>query len=106
MAAAPAPGLYLIVEFNWPHNFTPADAEKARLLHERLQGREWIAEVLAASGGIGHGGSSIWVFRLQDYAGLDRLLMMREDPVSQAFVDFFSRMADVSERVRQEVIFR
>jgi hypothetical protein len=106
MSAIQSPGLYLIVEFNWPQNFTPEDAEKARVLHERLQGQDWISEVLAASGGIGQGGSSIWIFGLQDYAGLDRLLMMPEDPVSKAFVGFFSRMADVSERVRQQVLFR
>jgi hypothetical protein len=99
------PDLYLIVEFNWPENFTREDTEKARILHERLQGQEWIEEALAASGGIGYGGSSMWIFRLRNYAGLDRLLMMTDDPVSKAYIAFFTRMADVTEKVRQQVIF-
>jgi hypothetical protein len=99
------PYLYLIVEFNWPQNFTREDADKARVLHDRLQGQGWITEVLAASGGIGYGGSSVWIFGLKNYADLDRLLHLPEDPVSKAYVDFFTRMADVTEKVREQVRF-
>jgi hypothetical protein len=105
MAEKHPPGLYLIVEFNWPDSFTPEDADKARILHESLKGQAWIKEMLAASGGIGFGGSSIWIFQLQTYADLDRLLLMSDDPVSKAFNGFFTRMADVTEKVRQQVVF-
>ena len=101
-----SPGVYLIVQFNWPPDFTREMADGARDLHAALKDADWIQEVLAASGGLGAGPSSIWIFRLQGYASLDRLLHDREDPISKAYVMFFSHMADISESIREQVVFR
>jgi hypothetical protein len=99
------PGIYLIVEFDWPQPFEQEHAKLARALHDAVQGRDWIKETAAASGGIGGRRSSLWVFRLESYAALDRLFKDREDPVSQAYLAFFSKMATVEDWVREEVVF-
>ncbi|MCB0033492.1 MAG: hypothetical protein KDE51_05725 [Anaerolineales bacterium] len=96
--------IYLIVQFNFPQPFQPEYGEKARALHQAVQNQEWIEEVFAASGGIGGGAASLWVFKLANYAALDQLLG-GEDPVSKAYVGFFSRMDDVQDMIRQEVRF-
>jgi hypothetical protein len=104
MVFAP-PGIYLIVQFNWPANITKELAGKARALHDVLHGEHgWIRDTVAASGGLGSGPSSLWIFWLQNYAALDRLLHS-DDPISQAYVAFFSEMVDVSESVREQVAF-
>jgi hypothetical protein len=98
-------GIYLIVEFEWPRPFSLEHAQKARKLHDVVQGRTWIKEVVAASGGLGDGPPSIWIFWLPDYAALDRLLRNQEDPVSQAYTAFFSEMPVVKDKIREEVAF-
>ncbi|MGD2157284.1 MAG: hypothetical protein PVG14_02385 [Anaerolineales bacterium] len=97
-------GTYLVVQFSFPKPFQAEYGEKARALHQVLEGQDWIEEVFAASGGIGAGPSSIWVFKLNDYSALDRLLG-GEDPVSKAYVDFFGAMEDVRDFIREEVVF-
>lgn len=97
-------GIFLIVQFNFPRPFDPEYGAKAKSLHQVLEGQDWIEEVLAGSGGIGAGPSSIWVFKLGDYSALDRLFS-GEDPVSKAYVDFFSVMEDVTDMIREEVVF-
>lgn len=101
----PRVGIYLIVEFDWPRPFSPEDGKNARKLHDVLQGKEWIREVVAASGGIGEGPSSVWVFWLRNYAALDRLLHDQDDPVSQAYHAFFSKMPVVIDKIREQVDF-
>ena len=98
-------GIYLFVDFDWPKPFQPEYGAKAKALHAASQEAGWIREVAAASGGIGAGPSSVWVFWLESYAALDRLLRDRENPVAQAYQSFFSQMLTVSERIREEVIF-
>lgn len=61
--------------------------------------------VVAASGGIGGGPSSLWIFKLANYAALDRLFHDEEDPVAGAYRAFFGEMVDVQDMVREEVIF-
>lgn len=97
-------GIYLIVQFSFPRPFQPEYGTKAKSLHEALEGQDWIEEVFAASGGVGAGPASIWVFKLDSYASLDRLFG-GEDPVSEAYVDFFRAMDDVQDMIREEVIF-
>lgn len=97
--------IYLLVQFNWPRPFDPEHGQMARALHEALQGQTWIEEVVAASGGIGGGPSSLWIFKLANYAALDRLFHEEEDPVAGAYRAFFGEMVDVQDMVREEVIF-
>ena len=97
--------IYLIVEFDWPTAMKPELVQKAKNLHQIVQDQSWIQEVVAASGGLGAGPSSIWIFQLENYAALDRLLRDRSDGVSQAYVGFFSEMANVQDKVREAVAF-
>jgi hypothetical protein len=94
-----------MIDFDWPKPFQPELGAKARQLHEIVQGQSWIREVAAASGGIGAGPSSSWIFWLENYAALDRLLRDQEDSVAQAYDAFFSAVPVMKEKVRQEVIF-
>lgn len=105
MDSTDSPGVYLFVHFNWPKGYTKKMAQAARALHDQVLSADWIQEVLAASGGIGGGPSSVWVFRVDDYAALDRLLKDLQDPVAQAYRDFFQDMVDVNESLREEVLF-
>ena len=98
-------GIYLITEFDWPAPFEDEHGTLAGELHRSLQGHEWVKEICAASGGIGGDMSSIWIIWLANYAALDRLLKDPSDPVSRAYNAFFSRMAAVQDRVREEVLF-
>ena len=102
------PGIYLIVEFVWPPPdlYTAEHGQLARKLHDVVQGKDWIKEVVAASGGVGDGMPSVWIFWLQNYAALDRLMLgEEEDEVSEAYAEFFSRMPRVTDKVRHEVLF-
>jgi hypothetical protein len=98
-------GIYLIVDFDWPHPMTADQPKKARHLHDLVQDQSWIKEVVAASGGLGSGPDSTWIFWLENYAALDRLLRDQEDDVCRAYLAFFSEMVNVIEKVREEVIF-
>lgn len=99
------PRIYLIVDFNFPRPFQPEYGEKAKALHEALSELDWIEEAFAASGGLGAGPASTWVFRLANYAALDRLFK-GEDPVSEAYQDFFNDMDNVEDKIREEVVFQ
>jgi hypothetical protein len=99
------PGIYLVINFNWPEPFTAEHGKNARKLHEVVQDKSWISETLAASGGIGGNKGSMWIFWLENYAALDRLLHSKEDELAQAYRDFFSEMAAVEEYIREEVVF-
>ena len=101
----PTTGIYLIVEFEWPRPFSREHAQKARQLHDVVQDKTWIKEVVAASGGVGDGPPSIWIFWLPNYAAVDRLLRNTDDPVSQAYTVFFSDMPVVKDKIREEVAF-
>ena len=96
--------IYLVVLFNFPKPFLSEYGEKVKALHQALLEQDWIEEVFAASGGIGGGPSSMWVFRMDSYASLDRLFG-GSDPVSKVYVDFFRSMDDVEDFVREEVVF-
>jgi hypothetical protein len=96
--------IYLVVSFNFPKPFQPEYGEKAKVLHQALIDQDWIEDVFAASGGIGGGPSSMWVFKMDGYASLDRLFD-GSDPVSKAYVAFFRTMDDVQDMVREEVVF-
>lgn len=98
-------GIYLIVAFDWPRPFSKEHAQKARKLHDIVQDKTWIREIVAASGGIGEGPSSLWIFWLPDYAALDILFHDTEDPVHEAYHAFFSEMPVVKDRIREEVAF-
>lgn len=99
------PGIYLIIEFDWPQPMDPEAGDKAYHLHQVVQGQTWIRECVTASGGIGNGPSSVWIFWLEDYAALDCLMRDKEDDVAIAYYEFFSKMPTVSEVIREEVVF-
>jgi len=98
-------GIYLIVDFDWPKPFKPEYGQFARELHDAVQDQEWIAEILAGSGGIGAGRSSVWVFRLSNFGSLDRLFSSSSDAVGEAYRKFFASMENVEDKVREEVRF-
>ena len=98
-------GIYLIVEFEWPRPFSQEHAQNARKLHDLVQDKDWIREVVAGSGGIGEGPGHIWIFWLPDYAALDRLFHDQADPISQTYNAFFSQMPVVKDKIREEVAF-
>lgn len=99
-------GIYLIVEFDWPQPFLPEYGQKAARLHQVLKGKDWIQGIVAGgSGGIGPGPSSIWVFWLENYAALDRLMDRKADQVSEAYHDFFQSMPVVHDVIREKVRF-
>jgi hypothetical protein len=99
------PGILLIVEFSWPSPLQPAHHVAARALHDSVVESDWVEEVAAGSGGIGGESQSIWVFRLQNYAALDRLLNDADDPVSRAYITWLQEMVQVTTKVREEVYF-
>ncbi|MBI1281672.1 MAG: hypothetical protein GC179_26335 [Anaerolineaceae bacterium] len=98
-------GIYLMVDFDWPNPFEQAHAKLARHLHDVLQNKSWIKESVAASGGVGGYEDSSWVFWLENYAALDKLLRSSTDEVAQAYRAFFSAMPHVTEKIREEVQF-
>lgn len=102
---AQKPGIYLIIDFEWPQPFNSTYLRRARELHDTVQKQPWVREVVAASGGIGPGPAYTWVFWLEDYAALERLLRSPEDEVAQAYRAFFANMAHVTDKVREEVLF-
>lgn len=99
------PGIYLLINFDWPEPFAAEHGKMARKLHDVVQGKSWIKEAVAASGGIGAGQESVWIFWLENYAALDQLLKDDSDEVAIAYRDFFSEMVMVEESIREEVIF-
>ena len=105
MAENPKAGIYLIVEFEWPQPFTAVHGKMARQLHDVVQNQSWIKETVAASGGIGLGPGSIWIFWLENYAALDTLLNDETNAVSQAYNSFFAEMPVVVDKIRSKVVF-
>ncbi len=99
------PGIYLIINFDWPTPFKPEHGQTARKLHDIVQGQSWIKEAVAASGGVGKGPASTWIFWLRNYAALDTLLRDQENEVCAAYVDFFTDMPTVIETIREETLF-
>ena len=98
-------GIYLIVDFDWPTPFKPEYGQLARELHDAAQDLDWFKEVMAGSGGLGGGQSSVWVFWLENYAALDRLFSDQDELASAAYRAFFSVMVNVEDRVREQVHF-
>lgn len=105
MSEKSSAGIYLIVEFDWPNPITKQQGQNAAKLHEIVQNQSWIKEAVAASGGIGGGPACIWIFWLENYAALDRLLHDKTNGVCQAYLAFFSEMPTVNDKIREEVIF-
>ena len=97
--------IYLMIDFDWPNLIQSDHAKLAHHLHDVVQGKTWIKESVAASGGIGGETDSVWVFWLENYASLDKLLRDEKDEVAQAYKTFFSAMFVVTEKVREAVTF-
>lgn len=104
MAVPEKQGIYLFVSFDWPRPVKDEHQAAALKLHAVVQESRWVREVLAASGGLGQGSASVWVFRVPNYAALDRLLRDSSEPVCKAYTAFFSKMVAVTETVREEVV--
>ncbi|MCB0119858.1 MAG: hypothetical protein H6634_07375 [Anaerolineales bacterium] len=100
-----SPGIYLIVEFDWPNPVDAETAKKAFHLHQVVKGAGWIQSAVAASHGVGKGAASIWIFKLEGYSALERLFRDPSDEVYKAYNDFFSAMPLVNTAIREEVLF-
>ncbi|MFW9777585.1 MAG: hypothetical protein ACFFE8_01945 [Candidatus Heimdallarchaeota archaeon] len=100
-----APGIYLIIEFDWPGHITPEIRKNASELHRVVEDEEWIREVAAGSSGIGGMASSIWIFWLRDYSSLDILLRDKKNAIHRAYMEFFEKMINVSDQIKEEIIF-
>jgi hypothetical protein len=97
--------LYLFIEFEWPAEMTKELAGLAHKLHTLTQAESWIQEAVAASGGIGGTYSSVWVFKLDGYSALEKLMRDQENEISQTYMQFFSQMANVRDSLREQVVF-
>ena len=104
-ASARKAGIYLIIDFEWPKPWDGMCAKRARELHEVVKAHGWVREVVAAGGGIGSGPAYTWVFWLEDYAALDRLMRSEHDAVALAYRAFFADMTHVTDKIREEVLF-
>lgn len=98
-------GIYLFIDFEWPVPFEQSHAKLAHNLHTVVQGQTWIREVGAASHGLGSGPSSSWVFWLENYGVLERLLRTSDDDICKAYTTFFEAMPLKEQKVREEVLF-
>ncbi|MHA1865122.1 MAG: hypothetical protein ACTSVB_11835 [Candidatus Heimdallarchaeaceae archaeon] len=98
------PGIYYIVMFDWPEEVSSELSKKVREFHELVEKAPWIREIVAASGGIGIGATSIWIFWLQDYTDLNKLLRSEEE-ISKLYHEWTKEMQNVETMVREEVIF-
>ncbi|MHA2089777.1 MAG: hypothetical protein ACW98K_02860 [Candidatus Kariarchaeaceae archaeon] len=109
MSTADTSGLYLIVEFDWPNEITSELFKASAHLHEVVTKSDWIDEKVAGYGGLRLDFQCIWIFRVKDYAALDKLLNLpgdKQDDVAKAYSYFFDNMIKVKETIRQEVTFR
>ena len=98
-------GIYLIIDFNWPEEITEEMAKGAAHLHKLTLELDWIKDVVAAAGGIGSGLSCTWVFWLENYGALDKLLKDYESEICKTYLNFFKSMAKMKEKIREEVQF-
>jgi hypothetical protein len=98
MASSTNPGIFPFVDFDWPNPIQEEHGKKARKLHDVVQNRTWIKEM-------GAGPACTWIFWLEDYAALKKLLRNDEDEVAKAYRDFFAQMPVVAEKIREEVVF-
>ncbi len=105
MSTEKQPGIYLIIEFDWPEKFDSETGLIARKLHAVSQDKRWIKPIVAASGGIGKGASSMWIFWLENYAALDALYHDPDNEIGKLYISFFSKMNNVTEKIREEVFF-
>ena len=109
MSITNTPGLFLIVEFDWPKEITPQLFKASSHLHEVVTQSDWIDEKVAGYGGLRIDFQCIWIFRVNDFVALEKLLNLPEDEqddVAKAYANFFDNMIKVKETIRQEVIFQ
>ncbi|MHA2249323.1 MAG: hypothetical protein ACXAD7_03125 [Candidatus Kariarchaeaceae archaeon] len=97
--------IFFIVEFDWPGEQTQEMYKAAADLHQIVVESDWIDEVLAGFGGIGGKRASIWIFKLDTYGLLDKLLKHEDNAVSKAYRKFFGMMRRIDDQVREEVVF-
>lgn len=96
---------YFINWFDWPSTISEEMAKDAKELHRLVIEADWIEETIAASGGVGGELSSIWVFKLNGYGDLERLLHDYNDPICKQYHKFFNQMARMETMIRDKVIF-
>ena len=95
---------YLIIEFDWPETITKELATSVRKFHDLIELEDWINEEIAASGGIGGEFSSIWIFNIGPYAGLDKFFH-GDNPIAEHFPKWADFMAKMRISVKQKVHF-
>ena len=101
-----SPGIFLIVEFDWPSPTPPALFQAAASLHKTLERSIWMQEILGGFGGIGSHYQSIWIFKFSNFADIDILLENgNEREEVEAYSAFFDNMKNVKTIIKQEVTF-
>ena len=98
------PGIMLIIEFDWPEEITKELATLVRKFHDLVVEADWIEEKVAASGELGGDYGSIWIFRLDNYGGLDEFLHGKNE-ITKSFIEWSNQMADMHLSVKEEVQF-
>ena len=97
-------GFYLIIEFDWPSTISKELALIVRKFHDLVMEEDWLEETIAASGGIGGDNSSLWIFRIENYASLDKFLHGK-NPVAENFPKWADKMAKMKLSVKEQVKF-
>ena len=83
-------GIYLITEFDWPKEITSNMAEASANLHKLVNEAGWIEECMAGYSGLRSGFACIWIFKMKNYASLDKLLNSEDNEVATAYALFFN----------------
>lgn len=94
----------IIIEFDWPSDISNELYMNVRKFHDIVEKTDWIEECVAASGGIGGVFNSIWIFRLSNYAMLDKFFDEKNE-ISQSFALWADSMAKMKISVKEEVMF-
>jgi len=106
MTSSSSPGIFLIVEFDWPNPTPPAMYQAAASIHRSLKQSIWMQEVLGGFGGIGSNYQSIWIFKFANFADIDILLNNTSDRAEvKVYSSFFDNMKNVKTIIKQEVTF-
>ena len=77
-------------------------------MHETVRKNDWIDDPVVAYGGVGNGLPCMWIFSLESYAFLDKLLhptKNEHNDVAIAYSNFFNQMKTVKSKIKHEVQF-
>ncbi|MHA2103490.1 MAG: hypothetical protein ACW981_08665 [Candidatus Hodarchaeales archaeon] len=102
------PNIFLIVEFGWPDVITKEMGDASANIHKKIQESDWIDDPVVVYGGVSHGLPCMWIFKVKEYADLDKLLhptKSTNNEVAKAYTSFFKDMVDIQVKIKHEVQF-